>query len=65
MILEKRFRNLKAISTINIWVIPVIMYLVLKFSGTHLKHEWIWFVFIPIQFIFWVLFNWKIAWKKK
>jgi hypothetical protein len=50
----------RPLSTITLWLIPTMTYLIGKIGGLTYHREWIWWVMIPVMILIWVLLNWKI-----
>lgn len=49
------------ICTSSIWFIPLTTYLMVKTIGDNVyEREWVWWILIPILFLFWLTINYKI-----
>ena len=48
------------VTSITLWSIPTLTYIIGKVGGVEYHREWIWWVVIPVMFLIWVLINWKI-----
>ena len=49
------------ISTLNLWMIPLMFYTIQKYAGViRPDREWMWWVVIPILFSVWFVYNFKI-----
>lgn len=60
--IERRRNYLNPFSSINLWLIPTIMYIIVKSTGTLLPdREFVWWIIIPTMLILWFFFNWKIT----
>lgn len=58
-IIRRNWANPK--STMYIWIIPTINYVLLKFMGSILPNkEWIWWVTLSLAFTFWIGLTFKI-----
>lgn len=51
----------RPLNTITVFMIPLITYLILKFSGHKMHKEWLWWITIPILIIIWLLINFKFV----
>jgi hypothetical protein len=50
----------RPLSTITLWLIPTMSYVVGKIIGITYHREWVWWVIIPVTVLIWGLLNWKI-----
>jgi hypothetical protein len=49
-------------STVSIWVIPTMTYLLQKMIGVQFnQYEFIWWIIIPTMFVVWFMLNFKIT----
>ena len=64
MKIRKR-RNMSPGNSVMIWVVPLIGYSTLKYLSMHgsvsLKNEFVWWIGIPVSFIFWFLMNYSVT----
>ena len=64
--IQKRQDFINPMLTINIWLIPTFTYLLLKYvAQTTFRHEWVWWVIIPLMFTTWLIINFKFGKKPK
>jgi hypothetical protein len=58
-IIKKDFAS--PILSLNIWMIPVLSYLIQKVGGVEFnEYEWVWWVGIPTLVLIWLVINFKI-----
>jgi hypothetical protein len=58
-IIKRKYAN--PLSTISIWLIPTLTYLVEKSAGIKMnKLEWLWWVTITLTTTAWLLVNFKL-----
>jgi hypothetical protein len=51
----------RPISTLNLWMIPLVFYIIQKYAGVIRPYrEWMWWVLIPTLFSVWFVYNFKI-----
>jgi hypothetical protein len=61
MKIEKRFL-VSPMTTINLWLIPTLMYGIGKLLGTEYnEYEYVWWIGIPTLFLAWFILNFKIG----
>ena len=61
MKIEKRFLA-SPMTTINLWLIPTLMYGVGKLAGTEYnEYEYVWWIGIPTLFLVWGILNFKVV----
>jgi hypothetical protein len=61
MKIEKRFL-VSPMTTINLWLIPTLMYGIGKLLGTEYnEYEYVWWIGIPTLFLAWFILNFKIV----
>lgn len=64
--IQKRFPEINPIINISLWLIPTMIYLILKYVAcATFINEWLWWVVIPIMFTIWLLHNFKFVTKQK
>jgi hypothetical protein len=58
-IIKKDFAS--PILSLNIWMIPVLSYLIQKVGGVEFnEYEWVWWAGIPTLVLIWLVINFKI-----
>ena len=61
MKITKRAGHQSPTGTMTIWLVPIISYLLQKLWGINFKqYECVWWIVIPILFIVWFTFNFKV-----
>jgi len=61
MKIVRRNKLISPMSTIPMWLIPTLNYLLLKVYAVQFNgYEYVWGIVIPSMVVLWVLFNWKI-----
>jgi tetrahydromethanopterin S-methyltransferase subunit E len=60
---NKRKGNITPLSSITLWVIPTLAYLVQKLIGVpfNQQYEFVWGIFIPSMMVLWFIMNFKIT----
>lgn len=53
------------ISSIIIWLMPLVQYPMLKMSNAIQRNEWIYPMIIVSMFLLWLIANWKLEKQKK
>lgn len=62
MKITKRHWYSSPATTINIWFIPTLTYLMLKIGGAQFnEYEWMWWTGTPILIIIWFFMNFKLV----
>ncbi len=63
--IQKRFEHVNPWMSVNIWLIPLMTYLLLKFvAQSTFRHEWVWWIIIPLSFVTWFIMNFKFGTKE-
>ena len=53
--------NFSPLGSSILFVMPSIMYLLLKLAGTKMHNEWLWYISIPILIVVWFIINFRIV----
>ena len=66
MKMTNRNTFLNPVSTMSLWLIPVLTYTFGKVLGVkYNNHEWFWWIIIPSMLLIWFLINYKIVIKNE
>ena len=61
MKITKRYCHSEPKGTMNLWLIPTLLYMAQKVGGVSFnQYEWIWWIGIPALMITWFLMNFKV-----
>jgi hypothetical protein len=61
MKITKRIANITPLSSITLWVIPTLTYLVQKIIGITFESEFVWWILIPSLIVLWFFMNYKVT----
>jgi hypothetical protein len=61
MKITRRFTHINPFAVMNIWFIPALNYTMLKVVGMKMHSELIWWIALPIIFLAWLVFTFKIV----